>query len=187
MKVSVREKTHTVLDDVFSPTEFEELRAKFFADDLKQVGHFNTKVFSVSDGIVYRGTPLHFQVGNPPPLKYMAFFHRLVALHKEHFDAPQYSAVSVTPWCYPQGSALTWHDDAGNFYAGSYVYYLHTEWKPTWGGLLLIADDECGGKFIFPKPNRLVFIPRGVPHSISRVDKNAGENNRLSLTGFFFA
>ena len=41
------------------------------------------------------------------------------------------------------------------------------------------------GTFISPKPNRLVLINKNVVHGITRVDKDAGENIRLTLTGFF--
>ena len=41
------------------------------------------------------------------------------------------------------------------------------------------------GTFISPKPNRLVLINKNVVHGITRVDKDAGENVRLTLTGFF--
>lgn len=41
------------------------------------------------------------------------------------------------------------------------------------------------GTFVSPKPNRLVLIGKNVVHGITRVDSDAGENIRLSLTGFF--
>lgn len=41
------------------------------------------------------------------------------------------------------------------------------------------------GTFVSPKPNRLVLIGKNVVHGITRVDKDAGENVRLTLTGFF--
>jgi Rps23 Pro-64 3,4-dihydroxylase Tpa1-like proline 4-hydroxylase len=41
------------------------------------------------------------------------------------------------------------------------------------------------GYFVAPKPNRLVLINKNVVHGITRVDKDAGENVRLTMTGFF--
>ena len=40
------------------------------------------------------------------------------------------------------------------------------------------------GTFVSPKPNRLIFINKGVVHGINRVDSDAGQNLRVSLTGF---
>lgn len=41
------------------------------------------------------------------------------------------------------------------------------------------------GEFVLPKPNRLILINRGTVHGINRVDQDAGENMRITLTGFF--
>ena len=41
------------------------------------------------------------------------------------------------------------------------------------------------GDFVLPKPNRLILINAKTVHGINRVDPDAGENMRLSLTGFF--
>lgn len=41
------------------------------------------------------------------------------------------------------------------------------------------------GDFVLPKPNRLILINRQTVHGINRVDQDAGENMRLTLTGFF--
>lgn len=41
------------------------------------------------------------------------------------------------------------------------------------------------GHYICAKPNRLVILRRGILHRIQRVDPNAGDRVRSSLTGFF--
>jgi len=41
------------------------------------------------------------------------------------------------------------------------------------------------GQVVFPKNNRLVFIANEVYHQITRVNEQAGDNGRMSLTGFF--
>jgi hypothetical protein len=41
------------------------------------------------------------------------------------------------------------------------------------------------GTFVSPKPNRLVLIKGGTVHGVSRVDPDAGQNMRLTLTGFY--
>jgi hypothetical protein len=41
------------------------------------------------------------------------------------------------------------------------------------------------GTYIFPKPNRLVFVPAGVMHAIKRVDQSAGRRVRATLQGTF--
>lgn len=41
------------------------------------------------------------------------------------------------------------------------------------------------GHYIFPKPNRLVLISRGIYHKVNKVGSSAGDNFRSSIGGFF--
>jgi len=41
------------------------------------------------------------------------------------------------------------------------------------------------GIYIAPLPNRIVFVNKRVVHKVERIDRSAGDNYRLSLTGFF--
>ncbi|MBV2354689.1 2OG-Fe(II) oxygenase [Streptomyces sp. J2-1] len=106
---------------------------------------------------------------------------------------------SCTPYLYPAGSGLSWHDDAKDRTA-SFVLYVHDEWKSTWGAELLIATDVGDrkaaverhqgintdlGHYVAAEPNRLVVIRAGTPHAVRPVSPRAGENLRMSVTGFF--
>ena len=121
-----------------------------------------------------------------------------------------WNAVSVSPWIYPAGAALSLHRDS-IAHAGAYTYFLHRQWSYHWGGHLLVLDDAdhsvkpkpyrywlsdaeedqlLAGKSglatcILPKPNRLVFLAPAAPHMITRVDPNAGTHARISISGFF--
>lgn len=119
-----------------------------------------------------------------------------------------WASFSVTPWIYPAGSGLSLHRDSYP-YKGSFTFYFHPEWKLHWGGWLLSLAEQRGefgelnisvfddsreadlvasegyGRWILPKPNRLVMIAPHTRHLISRVDQNAGSCLRLSLAGFF--
>jgi len=45
---------------------------------------------------------------------------------------------------------------------------------------------NCGtGRYIVPKPNRLVVIKAGTPHAINHVHTAVGSNVRCSIAGFF--
>lgn len=50
-----------------------------------------------------------------------------------------------------------------------------------------IIENPGYGSFIYPKPNRLVIFKPFLWHKICEINKNAGENYRLSLTGFFMS
>lgn len=50
---------------------------------------------------------------------------------------------SITSWIYPHNTGLSLHDDGSGIYTGAYVYFLSPEWKPHWGGLLIMLDEEA--------------------------------------------
>lgn len=122
-----------------------------------------------------------------------------------------WSDITLRPYLYPRGSKLSWHEDTGRK-AGSYTFYAHPKWGSTWGGELLIAEtadaesmkaglrtgpyldhsaedryvlDAGHGPFVAAKPNRLVILSGGAYHAINRVDWDAGDNVRCSISGFF--
>jgi hypothetical protein len=47
---------------------------------------------------------------------------------------------SVTGWLYPQNTGLSMHDDGSGVYSGAYVFFMNNEWRPHWGGLLVVLD-----------------------------------------------
>jgi hypothetical protein len=125
-------------------------------------------------------------------------------------EGEAWAGINVRPFIYPQGSGLSWHGDSGA-YSGAFIYYAHPEWNVLWGGELLVADASTRsikppqdvvhrfenhreneellrigmGRFVMPKPNRLVFVAPGVPHMIAKVTSAAGNHPRVSLAGFF--
>jgi hypothetical protein len=125
-------------------------------------------------------------------------------------EGSDWDSIFLSPWIYPVGSALSPHCDADH-YSGSFTYFLHAVWSPTWGGELIVYDEgsnaaydlpregghpwlsgfvgQLGGgidRAIFPAPNRLALLGRNRIHRIARVDPNAGTHVRLSIAGFFF-
>jgi hypothetical protein len=102
-----------------------------------------------------------------------------------------WSTLSAGAFVYPYGTGLDWHADAEH-YSGAFTLYAHPSWKPRWGGELLIAGRpfeperwDGTGSFVLPRPNRMVVVRAGVPHKIQRVSQLAGENMRVSVSGFF--
>jgi Rps23 Pro-64 3,4-dihydroxylase Tpa1-like proline 4-hydroxylase len=119
--------------------------------------------------------------------------------------------ISLRSYLYPRGTKLSWHEDTGQK-SGAYIFYAHPRWGSTWGGELLIGETDGAeairagsrtgpyidhewedryllkaghGRFIAAKPNRLVLLSAGLYHAINRVDADAGDNVRCSLSGFF--
>lgn len=125
-------------------------------------------------------------------------------------EGQRWAGIMGRPYLYPKGSGVSWHEDSGA-YSGAFIYYAHPEWNVLWGGELLVAASDrtshapsqavshrfenhkengellrAGlGRFVMPKPNRLVFIAPGFRHMIAKVTAAAGDHPRASLAGFF--
>lgn len=96
--------------------------------------------------------------------------------------------LTARAFVYPIGTGLDWHDDGGG-YSGAFSFYVNAEWRPQWGGELLIAAPEKRtqqrGEFVLPVANRMVVLKGGVPHKVARVSSAAGSHHRASVSGFF--
>jgi Rps23 Pro-64 3,4-dihydroxylase Tpa1-like proline 4-hydroxylase len=61
-------------------------------------------------------------------------------------QSQQWEHFSVTGWMYPPGTGLSMHDDGSGVYSGAYVYFMNPVWRPHWGGLLVVMDEEANKK-----------------------------------------
>lgn len=155
-----------------------------------------------------------FSIDPDNPASIFAAQLNALVSQKVNFIKKTWNSFSCVSSIYPADTALSWHDD-GKDKLGAYSYYTHPSWNVLWGGELQIADHapieslgkdntvtannqslhnrveneflmEIGsGVYIMPKPNRLVLLAPKTLHMVRRVDKNAGNNCRMSLQGFF--
>ena len=64
---------------------------------------------------------------------------------------------------------------------GGYIYYIHPEWDPVWGGQLKFKD--CSVEEIDPKPNRFVWVNPDIWHGIKVVYHEA-QTNRVTVVAW---
>jgi hypothetical protein len=216
---TAKEKDFAVVDDVFEKDAFSEFHAYFnnleFAYRSMQGW---AKVWRLTDGQVVVGkTQIHSMA---PFDSALDLLHRVVlSLARTQFqdivgkEGEDWDDVSFTPYIYPPGTRISWHDDYG--YSGACIFYPHLEWSANWGGELLVAKtpppDTVGGSpdvrdkivpdpqshqslllnhfgmgvYLSPIPNRIVFTRGEAMHSMSWVDQSAGDHCRLSVVSFF--
>jgi hypothetical protein len=126
----------------------------------------------------------------------------------------QWTGIKAQAMLYPVGAALSWHSD-GVQRSGAFIYFAHPAWNVQWGGELLVSDiapfavshaydgsqdappwlenglenrlllESGTGRFVMPKPNRLVLVASGVHHAIAPVRSAAGDHVRATVSGFF--
>jgi hypothetical protein len=219
MRLTVDAKNTKVFDDVLTEEEFQTLFDYYNRIPLvfKQVqGEWN-KVWSLSDGNILVGREILFPIGKTPPLHpedsaMIPMIEKIseLLLSTGFFNLDEIGGAIMTPFCWPPGTGLSWHNDSN--YTGAFTFYTHNYWSPEWGGefLTVEADDyiidnkkdinwkvfdnqelydvimEKGiGHFFHPKPNRLIVNrggERGILHKVSKstIDSRA----RLTFQGF---
>lgn len=199
-----------VFDDVFDPDYAAVLLHWIASAEFQSVhntGSGVTKAWRTNDGGPLVGTRATMPESLVPGPLVLGQFCALIQSARDHEPlravVAEHAGVTFCPWVYPPGSALSLHADAQGG-AGSYIYFAHPEWRPHWGGMLCVLDRDtpsCGdlnpwlddreearralspghGVFIYPKPNRLVFMAADALHFVTKVE----QTNRISIAGFF--
>jgi hypothetical protein len=217
-----------IYDDFLSRDDFDALLPHLTGDSYAIVHREEwRKPWRLGDGLplygtttYYRRNPALYEVREEPryptqtPIDKFIDGINAVAAEAADIVGETWSGITVSPWVYPLGSALSLHRDNAP-YAGSYTFFIHREWNFHWGGQLLILDSRTGAEddpdlsplsphwlsdaderrvgmepglatCVLAKPNRLVLVAPRAYQMVTRVDVNAGNHPRVTLAGFFF-
>ncbi len=232
MKVLKATDRYTVIDDFLPAEEFELLLEYAARNDYARNPKW-IKPWDLADEMPWQTGETVYTRGKhlgpddprrsfPTGMAVDLLLKRILASDFYRTRVPD-SYVTARTYLHPPGSGLDWHDDGGRF-AGAYTFYVHPRWHASWGGELLLIEDDIGrgplpdkrhmvgGKvetekgawnvlhkddlsamlferatateFVFAKPNRIVFVTRGLWHKISLVKQNA-PFPRTAVAGFF--
>jgi len=122
----------------------------------------------------------------------------------ESFPNIKQRHVTSSYYTYVAGDCLSLHADTDTRYSSdpqglkvekrlALVTYLHGDWRPDWGGELIIYESKQDreGKHVFevshcipPQPGSLVLFTVPRLHRVCRVDPLAGTHKRLSIAGW---
>jgi hypothetical protein len=146
-----------VYDDVLSEKDFRAVWQYVQLESYVPVHHTEwVKVWRISDGIPLGATTTVLYKGPPTPGGGRVYpthtgLDRLLEALGGQLDqltgligklGADFDNFSARSFLYPEGTGLSWHEDAVG-YTGGYVYYAHPEWNVQWGGELMIADESA--------------------------------------------
>lgn len=218
MKLVVDAKNTKVYDDVLTPEEFKIVFDYYNYIPLvfKVVqGEWN-RVWTFSDGQILVGRENYFPVkGEDFALRdsdniLLDMVSKIQnCIQETGFFEDNLGAV-MTPFCWPPGTGLSWHNDSN--YRGAFTFYAHNYWSPEWGGEFLTVEaeeyildnkkditwkvfdnqelfdlimDKGIGHFFHPKPNRLIINKGGDCGILHKVNKSTSDSRpRLTFQGF---
>ncbi|MEU2626327.1 2OG-Fe(II) oxygenase [Kitasatospora sp. NPDC007106] len=191
---------YLVVDDLLAEAEFTALAEEFARIPLKPA---LSTIDPFLDGFGYHGTgakhPLTALPDTAPAWQRTVAERITAAVDVLDRDGAEHLDITFTPWAYPDGSRLSWHNDAGERRVGAFVLFAHRAWSASWGGGLALVDAPSGPDtadgdglmdsavhptLILPRPNRLVVFRSETMHSVQRVDRAAGDRLRRTWTGF---
>ena len=208
-----------VYDNVISDGEFDEVFnfLNYHPYIFKQsLGEWN-KVWNFSDGQILMGNDFIWPYNKIPPLRDQdkCLYPLIGSINKiiektNFFDCSNIRTVNMTPYCWPPGTGLSWHNDSN--YLGAVTFYAHKYWSPEWGGEFLTCEankyiledkkkitwkvfdntelhdllmEEGSGNYFYPKPNRLIINKGGSNGILHKVNKSTSNSNpRLTLQCF---
>lgn len=219
MKLILKDSDMAIVDHIFEPEVFKKFWAYFNQLDFAYRSMTGwCKVWRINDGQVLAGAP-HYHKRAPfnTPLDWL---HKTILALVDNYvsdivgkEGEDWNDILLTPYIYPAGTKISWHDDFS--YSGACIFYPHLEWNQHWGGELLVAKgppkEEYAkikeetkdfenmtrdyvlpvlnyygmGRYVAPLPNRMVFTKGEVWHAINRVDQAAGDHMRCSIVAFF--
>ncbi len=184
MRLVTATSTFRVYDDVLPPADFAAVWEFIQLEEYAPVDSQQwVKVWKLTDGRplagpgVYSHAPMKRKDGDrfyptrrgidkiiETLLARCDDFSDIVGRHKE-----QWSLLTAKAFLYPVGTSLSWHADSSG-YTGAYSYYAHPEWKSSWGGELMIADETTLGKDLGTKVLSTVVTEGGRVTGIQKME-----------------
>lgn len=221
MKISLDLQNTKVYDDVLDKKQFDAINT--WMSDAPYVWKHTTgewnKVWSITDGEVLHSKQIlldkNFELKEffPELQPLMPYFEKLKTLVKDTglFNMSEVNSTIITPYVYPAGTSLCWHNDSN--YIGAFTFYVHNYWNSNWQGEFLTVEgneyipeesktdikwkifdnsklenmilEKGVGHFVMPKPNRIIFNKSGKYGILHKVNKSTLQaSERLTLQGF---
>ena len=142
MKVTAKDSSLAVLDEIFEPDIFKQFWDYF--NGLEYAYRSSTawhKVWRINDGQLLASlSSYHSKAPFGNPMDWID--HMVTGLAAQLEDVvgvkgKDWNDVIYTPYIYPAGTKISWHNDSD--YTGACIFYPHPEWNPYWGGELFVA------------------------------------------------
>lgn len=151
-----------IMDDFLPQDIYEKLHQYVLKTDYEYINMQGkiSRAWHIHDGFPLRSKQNAFYYAkdhpNVPKADYVyptkrdldLFIDGLIGVqpHVEHLIGKQskdWWHVSATCWIYPPKTGLSLHDDGSGVYSGAYTYFLNPTWRPHWGGILVMMDEEA--------------------------------------------
>jgi len=154
MQVVYNDKNITIVDDFLDDDTLAKVRDQSECLKMKKLELGDDKVYKMNVGDIYKSENKYWSNKRPWNNNFEPFMEALIEFIdncKTCLPEKQFEKISCMLHVYLSGSELSWHRD-GALGGGAYSFYIHNEWRHTWGGNLLVADSSTKVTSINPLP-----------------------------------
>lgn len=142
MQITHNDENITIVDNFLDDDTLLKVRDQSECLKMEKLQLGDDKVYKLNVGEIYKSENKYWTHKLPWNNNFEPFIHRLVdfiAQNKTCLPKEKFDKISCMLHVYLKGSELSWHRD-GALGGGAYSFYIHDEWRHTWGGNLMIAD-----------------------------------------------
>lgn len=187
MQVVYNDKNITIVDNFLDEDVLAKVRDQSECLKMKKLELGDDKVYKMNVGSIYKSENKYWSNKRPWNNNFEPFMEALIEFVdncKTCLPEKQYDKISCMLHVYLSGAELSWHRD-GALGGGAYSFYIHDEWRHTWGGNLLVADSSTKVTSIDPLPGTTMEDMIGKQYNVrSRTWNLADESNMILNPGY---
>ena len=142
MEVVYTDSDITIIDNFLDSETLAKVREQSECLKMNKLELGYDKVYKMNTGDIYKSENKYWSNKRPWNNNFEPFMEKLLDFvhnNKTCIPEKQYEKVSCMLHVYMTGAELSWHRD-GALGGGAYSFYIHNDWRHTWGGNLMIAD-----------------------------------------------
>ena len=192
MQVIHNDENITIIDNFLDDETLTKVRDQSECLKMKKLELGDDKVYKMNVGDIYKSENKYWSDKRPWNNNFEPFMDALnefVNNSKTCLPEKQYDKISCMLHVYLSGAELSWHRD-GALGGGAYSFYIHDEWRHTWGGNLLIADASTKMTPVKPLEGTSIEDMLGRQYNIRSRTWNLKEESDMTLSpghGRYFA
>lgn len=153
MQLTYTDPDITIIDNFLDEETLALVREQSECLKMQKIELGDDKAYKMNSGDIYKSENKYWSDQRPWNNNFEPFMNKLVewvSNNKSCLPEKQWEKISCMLHVYMVGAELSWHWD-GKLGGGSYSYYIHDDWRHTWGGNLLIASPDT--KFSANEPS----------------------------------
>ncbi len=144
LNVTYQDEHITIVDNFLNEETLKLVRDQTETLKMQKVELGDDKVYKFNSGLIYKSEHKYWSNKMPWNNNFQPFMEKLIEFISDGstcLPQAQFDKITCMLHVYMSGAELSWHRD-GALGGGAYSFYVHNEWKHTWGGNLMVADSE---------------------------------------------